>query len=279
MMKTVSYHHTPAQKPLVSKTLVQLLRENAHKNPEKTALIFRDNHGKRETVSFNEWCTTMETLATALIKLGIESGEKVGILLPNCLEFAMIQFGLNQAGIIPVFLSPTTTKKDFYALIDQFNLKGICLYVDQSGATRDILSFAVQYAQGEESRLQEKMRFPVINVSDREFIGTVHYRSLITTTEVDEELLHEREKTFDFESTAMIFLTSGSTGVPKGIGASHMYMAFTADVLYGEPDGIHYVDRPIVHLGGNWLVCAAATVGNTTGKLMCLCLFYGNSIP
>ncbi len=76
------------------------LLRNAHEHPHKIALIFEQ---KRHTYKiFNE---RVNRLANALLKMGVNKGDKVAYLLPNCSEFAEISFALSKIGALSVPLN------------------------------------------------------------------------------------------------------------------------------------------------------------------------------
>ena len=63
-------------------TLGDLLLRAAHRFPDRDALIFPDSRRTHEQLAGN----AIEH-ARSLIALGIEPGEHVGILMPNCPEY------------------------------------------------------------------------------------------------------------------------------------------------------------------------------------------------
>ena len=267
-MKTISYHHTPAERPLIAKTLVERLRENAEKHPEKTALVFRDTDGSRKSITYSEWRNSMERLGTAFIKMGMNCGDRVGVFLPTCPEFPLVQYGLHQAGVIPVFLAVTSkSDEDFFELIERFSLTALFLYAGDSASSREILSSALKYITDERASSRGIVHFPIITVSQDAIPQTQDYATILSQYDVDSEILRQREREFDFESTAAVFLTSGSTGLPKGIEHSHIYYASITEFILGDTDGVYLNDRPLVNMGGNWCLVATATTGSTTGTV------------
>ena len=68
--------------------------------PNKTALIFDERK-----ISFKELNLKGNQFANALLSLGMEKGNKVAILLPNCIEYFEILLGLSKGGLVAVKLN------------------------------------------------------------------------------------------------------------------------------------------------------------------------------
>lgn len=83
------------------------------KHPEKTALIYLG-----EKFSYKKIRTLVDIFATALHDLGVKSGDKVMLYLPNCPQFLIGYFGAQQAGAVPVPVSPIYTPHEIRYLIN-----------------------------------------------------------------------------------------------------------------------------------------------------------------
>lgn len=81
--------------------LDQLLRETAAKYPSMTATIF---YGAKMT--YREIDEGASAFAGALARLGIEQGDRVGVLLPNSPPFVMTYHGIVRRGCIVVQMNP-----------------------------------------------------------------------------------------------------------------------------------------------------------------------------
>ena len=221
MKKQWSYYYSPDTRPLDSRTVTECFRETARRYPYKEAIIFRGvRDEERSAITFREWFNASGKLASFLIESGLKSGDRVGVLLSTCIEFATVQYGLFRAGIVPVLLAPSTgTDTEFYDNIERFDLKGMVLNVDDSKYTKNILSALRKCLKQFKSRSEKTaphLDF-IVTVSDQTFEGTHDLKTLLERSSVDETLLTEREKEFDFESTALVYMSSGTTGAPKGI--------------------------------------------------------------
>ena len=74
-----------------------LLDESAARSPDKTLYVFRD-----QEVSYDAFRRTVTRVANGLLSLGIKHGDKVAILLPNCLEFPYTWLAANIIGAVMV---------------------------------------------------------------------------------------------------------------------------------------------------------------------------------
>src|SRR5688572_9771672 len=56
--------------------------------------------------------------AAALVALGVHPGDRVALLLPNCPQFLVAEFGAWKAGGIVVALNPTYSEREIEAALD-----------------------------------------------------------------------------------------------------------------------------------------------------------------
>ena len=81
-------------------TLLHALRLNARRNPQRTAIRFRDT-----ALSYTELLTRTERAMCALAELGISPGEKVPMLSHNHADMLVAYFALTGIGAIPAPLN------------------------------------------------------------------------------------------------------------------------------------------------------------------------------
>ena len=99
----------------------QILRSSAMQWPERNAMIF----GGMET-TFRELDLLSDRFAAALAGLGVSKGDRVGIHLPNCPQFAIAYFGLLKAGAVFVPISPLLAERE---LVFQMQDAGVETYI------------------------------------------------------------------------------------------------------------------------------------------------------
>jgi len=93
--------------PYPDRTLVDYLDQLAAEHPGRTALLF-----KGATMAYGELGALSTAFAAALAASGVPKGDRVALLLPNCPQFLIAEFGAWKAGAIIVPLNPTYTERE-----------------------------------------------------------------------------------------------------------------------------------------------------------------------
>lgn len=75
-------------------TLGDLLLSAAHSWPDTDALIFPD-----ESLTYRDLAARAMRHAKGLMAMGIKPGDHVGVLLPSCIEFIDILFGVARPAV------------------------------------------------------------------------------------------------------------------------------------------------------------------------------------
>lgn len=88
--------------------LANILRDRAEAHPDKEYLKFADN----PWVSYGEVNARSNRVANALLARGVEKGESVSVMLPNCEEFLPVWYGILKAGAVMSSIN-TAYKGDF----------------------------------------------------------------------------------------------------------------------------------------------------------------------
>jgi long-chain acyl-CoA synthetase len=87
-----------------ARSLAELVRSSAAEHPDKPALIHRDS-----TVTWGELDALVDRAAAGLHARVPGRGDRVGILLPNSVEFVVVYFGILRAGLVAVPLNTAYT--------------------------------------------------------------------------------------------------------------------------------------------------------------------------
>ena len=88
--------------------LAEVLRQRAEATPDRDYLKFADN----PWVSYGEVNARANRVANALLQRGLQKGESVSVLLPNCEEFLPVWYGILKAGGVMSSIN-TAYKGDF----------------------------------------------------------------------------------------------------------------------------------------------------------------------
>src|ERR1035437_991273 len=88
-------------------TLPQLLEQTAVKSSSATALVYFGT-----TISYEQLQDHVNRLAAGLQALGVEKGDRVALMMPNCPQFVISFFGALRAGAIVTATSSMYTARE-----------------------------------------------------------------------------------------------------------------------------------------------------------------------
>lgn len=93
--------------PYPDRTLLDYLSEAARNWPDRAALLF-----KGSSVSYRQLEDDSDSLAAALVAIGVKRGDRVALCLPNCPQFMIAEFAAWKAGAIVCPFNPTYTDRE-----------------------------------------------------------------------------------------------------------------------------------------------------------------------
>lgn len=90
--------------PYPEKTLVDYLRDHAAAAPDAPAVLFKGNR-----LSYADLDRLSDRFAAALARYGVQHGDRIALVLPNCPQFLIAELGAWKAGAIVLPLNPLYT--------------------------------------------------------------------------------------------------------------------------------------------------------------------------
>jgi long-chain acyl-CoA synthetase len=224
-----------------------MVAEAASNNPDGEALVC----GARR-MSWREVALQSACVAAGLRKLGLQSGDRVALLLGNRIEFVLAMFGAACLGLVTVVLGTRQQKPEIaYVLTDS----GAKLLIHEAGLA-DRLPDA--------SEVPELLhRIAVDDSSASQFFDLLDNEPLPAPADVGEQ------------DTAMILYTSGTTGRPKGAMLAHCNIIHSSMVFVSCLQ-LTAADRsiaavPLAHVTG--VVANIMTMVRCAGSLIIMAEF------
>ncbi|WP_166351161.1 AMP-binding protein [Phytoactinopolyspora limicola] len=185
----------------------------------------------------NEWANRV---AHGLADLGIQQGDPVGLLMPNCLEFIPTQYGIWKAGCVLVQMPARAAPAD------------VRYFLAESGATTLIYHAAFDAAIAEIRPELGELRTVRLGADEPgEAIGYERAFGEQRSADPDVEIAPD--------DPAYIGFTSGTTGTPKGVLQSHRswsHYAITAGLEIGDtrPAEVFAHIAPLTHFTQSFVV-------------------------
>ena len=189
----------------------------------------------RREITWKVFDEKANRFANMLLDRGVKKGDKVGILLMNCLEWLPVYFGILKIGALAVPLNFRYASAEIKYCIDL--------------AEVDVLMFGPEFIGRIEEIADEISRNRLLF-----YIGegcpsfAEHYDSLVVNCKSEDPMI-----TLTDEDDAAIYFSSGTTGFPKAILHDHRSLVHSADVEqnhHGQSrDDVFLCIPPLYHTG------------------------------
>jgi long-chain acyl-CoA synthetase len=203
-----------------------MVSDAAARNPDGEALVF----GERR-MTWREVVQQSACVAAGLRKIGLQSGDRVALLLGNRMEFVLAMFGAAHLGLVTVLLSTRQQKPEIAYVLSDCGAKLLIHEAKLSDRLPDARD------------VPELMH--LVSVDDG---GTSQFPGLL-----DNEPSPQPASVGE-EETAMILYTSGTTGRPKGAMLAHCNVVHSS-MIFASCLQLTATDRSI----------AAVPLGHVTG--------------
>ncbi len=168
-------------------SLAQNLTDSAERFPDRPALRLHDT-----TLTYAELGDLVGRAAGRMAELGVTAGDRVGLMLPNVLEFPVLFYGAQRLGAIVVPMNPLLKGRE------------IAHYAGDSGMS--VLWAHDSVAEQDLAQAPEEVSVQRVDASTLSGLADTPVGDAVERADSD---------------TAVILYTSGTTGAPKGAELTH----------------------------------------------------------
>jgi len=229
-------------------TPISFLRRSAAVFPDKVAVVY--NH---QRYTYDQFYRRVNSLASALGRLGIGRGDKVAFICPNTPPMLEAHFGVPLAGAVLVSINIRLSAREISYILNHSDTK--VLFVDAEFAG------LVDQIKGEIPNIGTIVNI-LDGVAESPLDGPGYEEFLLTgdPAPFDCPLKDELEN-------ITINYTSGTTGLPKGVMYSHRgaYLNAVGEVIEHKltPDSVYLWTLPMFHCNGWCFTWGVTAVGGT----------------
>lgn len=191
------------------KRLFDIPRYALEKFP-KTDMFVTKYQGEWKKTSTLEFINQGNKISRGLLKLGIKPGDKIALITTNSrTEWAVMDFGLSQIGVVSVPVYPSISPEDYEFIFNNAEIQ-YCFVSD-----KELLNKVMKVKHNIPS-LQGIFTFDTIS-------GAANWKEIMDLGEDDSTQIEVEDlsNAINSEDLATIIYTSGTTGRPKGVMLTH----------------------------------------------------------
>ncbi len=213
--------------------VTEFWRNSARKFPDRDAVIYLD-----AKYTYAELWDQMESFAANLMGMGVEKGERVALILPNCPQFLIAYNAIHLCGATVVAINPLMSNSEIEREI-QLTKSKILIILDRlleklPEEHPDLIVAEAAFYAPSHLRILSKLRYRISYPKDAQ-----RFEDLTRGTKVS-----DYPEIDPIEDVAVVMFTSGTTGEPKGVMLSHHSQVVNALQSYHWLRGWGYSAKP-----------------------------------
>lgn len=276
---TESYARGATDQPLIEQTIGAFFDEMVEKVPEREALVVV--HQQRR-YTYRQLQADANRLASALLKLGLEPGDRIGIWSHNNAEWVLMQLATAKAGLVLVNINPAYRTAEVEYALNKVGCKALVTMPSfkTSNYIAMLRELAPEWAHHQPGQLESVTLPQVKNViwidvegQGDEEPGFMRFSDLLKTGDAQDARLAQVARLLHPKDAINIQFTSGTTGFPKGATLTHRNI-LNNGFFIGEAMKLTQEDRlcipvPLYH-------CFGMVLGNLAVLTHGGCIVYPN---
>jgi len=221
--------------------------------PNKTAIIFND-----KPVTYQQLNDGVNRCAHMLQKKGIKKGDRISVVLLNCIEFLELYFACAKLGIIFVPLNWRLVGPELEYQLNDCGAR-LLVFHDSFIFSIDSIRTNLKVEENKYVYLRGNPNMPDCPK------WAENYQDLVKNHIASEPI---PDTPIEFNDPLAIVYTSGVTGTPKGAVLSHEQTYFknfqVSIYTQATPDDVLIAQMPLFHSGGLFIVATPALMCGMT---------------
>ena len=205
----------------------------AHKMGDKIAMRHK-KYGLWQEISWSKYYSESLKLASALIELGVQKGDFIGVIGENCPEWLYVDMAAQMVGATSVGIYTTNAWPQVKYVVEHAECKLLFAedeeQVDKWLRFKSDTPFLEKVIYWEDKGLTSVQDDQLARFEDIIDLGSDHL-------EKNKSIILERSASIEEDDTAILVYTSGTTGNPKGAMLTNKNLLWAAEAIANIDNG------------------------------------------
>ncbi|MCU4118338.1 AMP-binding protein [Variovorax sp. N23] len=247
MAANPSYAKGATDVPLIEQTLGAFFDDMVGKQPDQEALVSR-HEGQR--LSYRELQTASNRLASALLNLGLQPGDRVGIWSHNNVPWVLMQIATAKIGLILVNINPAYRTSEVEYALNKVGVKALVTMARFKSS--DYLGMLRELGARRLPLLRHTVWIDKAGEADED--GMQRFSALLASGDPQDARIARIGATLKATEPVNVQFTSGTTGFPKGATLTHRNILnngfFIGECMKLTPQDRLCIPVPLYHCFG-----------------------------